>query len=108
MKTTVAAIGNLLVFTLSNLAAPCSADDVGSTMAALKDAPSECRYYKTLCDDYLDAFDTLRSATDAGRVEPLASQRAIAKWREVQTAGKVLKAKHDTVPSCFSECPQKR
>ncbi len=98
----------VLVLALLALAAPCSADDVGSTMAALKDAPSECRYYKTLCDDYLDAFDALRSANAAGRVDPVAGHRAIEKWREVQSAGKVLKAKHDSVPSCFSECPQKR
>lgn len=116
----IISIGMLLAF----LATPSLAEDAGSTMAALKDQPSECRYYKTLCDDYLTEMDKVTAANseaqsllNAGDRRGAATRNAEAgvyigaasnAWREVQSAGKVLKAKHDAVPACFSECPQRR
>lgn len=95
MKTTVAAIGNLLVFTLSNLAAPCSADDVGSTMAALKDVKSECRYYMSLCSEFI----ALSNAGQPGA--------ALKKMDAIVEADRVLKAKHDKEPACIKQCDAK-
>lgn len=108
-------------------AVPAWAEDSASTMAALKDSASECRYMKSLCqrvakgkalvdqrkkevDEAVAGFqqNTTREAIDAADIKHAGHMGAIDGWGQSMVAcsqaENVLKSKHDKPPKCFKPC----
>ena len=96
-------------------------DDVGPTMAALKDEKAQCRYLLQLCGEFAitDRIATENLAAAKAAVSQAASKSearsalaradaGIAAKREaldkVTTGRTVMKAMHDKMPACVNEC----
>jgi hypothetical protein len=118
----------MILGALLALATPAFADDAGPVAAALRDEASECRYLKSLCDDATNATtDQLQAArrfhdaatafianplNRAAQDEESAAERAnnaapivTAHFtHDLIQAATVIRAKHDKMPACFSEC----
>lgn len=126
----------LLALALILFAMPAFADDVGPTMAALKDAKAQCRYLLQLCGEYASAKTIVgekevaaKAAVahakqansgafqfgSAGKDAKRDAQTAMNWWkaainvteqkmRDVTTARTIMKAMHEKMPECVSEC----
>lgn len=94
-------------------AASVRAEDTATIAVALKDEASECRYLLGLCRD-LAQWKRDHEQIISGRVNLPAEQRdavVVQTMREYGTrtasmkdAARVIRAKHEKMPSCFEEC----
>ena len=97
------------------------ADDIGSTMAALKDEKAQCRYLLQLCGEYaIDAqiasenlaaaqtavaqAKTKREAAPAMARAEVAMSAKRQSLDKVTSARSVMKAMHEKMPPCVEEC----
>jgi hypothetical protein len=83
---------HLLVAAILILPTAALASDVSSTMAALKDEASECRYVASLCKQINDEI-----AAEAG-------QSALRTRAQLREAERMLTVKHEKMPSCYTPC----
>lgn len=110
-----------IALVLSVSTAALAGDDVGPTMAALKDEKAQCRYLLQLCGEFAitDRIATENLAAAKAAVSQAASKSearsalaradaGIAAKREaldkVTTGRTVMKAMHDKMPACVNEC----
>lgn len=78
-------------------ASPCAAEDTAVVAATLTDPAAECRYVAQLCADAIRARDAARIELDSRT-----GTRAETAKSDARGAMKVVRAKHATMPSCFT------
>ena len=102
-----------LVFILSFPSFVFSEMDVGAVVASLPDEASECRFLLNLCQSYKELQKDAKLKGDRAErnltSENLAAYSAVnslaTKYMlDVGTAARVIRAKHDKMPSCFQKC----